>query len=58
MLERILLSAGYRVGLYTSPHLIDYNERVRIDGRPASDEVLCESFAKVEAARGDTSLTY
>ena len=58
MLERILLSAGDRVGLYTSPHLIDYNERVRIDGRPASDEVLCESFAKVEAARGDTSLTY
>ena len=58
MLERILLSAGYRVGLYTSPHLIDYNERVRIDGRPASDEVLCASFAKVEAARGDASLTY
>lgn len=58
MLERILLSAGYRVGLYTSPHLIDYNERVRIDGRPASDEVLCASFAKVEAARRDTSLTY
>lgn len=58
MLERILLSAGYRVGLYTSPHLIDYNERVRIDGRPASDEVLCASFAKVEAARGGTSLTY
>jgi dihydrofolate synthase/folylpolyglutamate synthase len=58
MLERILLCAGYRVGLYTSPHLLDYNERVRIDGRPASDEALCESFAKVEAARGDTPLTY
>jgi dihydrofolate synthase/folylpolyglutamate synthase len=58
MLERILLSAGYRVGLYTSPHLIDYNERVRIDGRPAPDAQLCESFAQVEAARGDIPLTY
>lgn len=58
LLERILLCAGYRVGLYTSPHLIDYNERVRIDGRPASDEILCEGFARVEAARADTPLTY
>ncbi len=58
MLERILLSAGYRVGLYTSPHLLDYNERVRIDGRPVSDEVLCASFAEIEKARGDTPLTY
>jgi dihydrofolate synthase/folylpolyglutamate synthase len=58
MLERILLCAGYRVGLYTSPHLIDYNERVRIDGRPASDEALCASFARVEAERGETPLTY
>jgi len=58
MLERILLCAGYRVGLYTSPHLIDYNERVRIDGRPADDAALCEGFARVEAARGDVPLTY
>ncbi len=58
MLERILLCAGYRVGLYTSPHLIDYNERVRLDGKPAGDEALCEAFARVEAARGDTPLTY
>lgn len=58
MLERILLCAGYRVGLYTSPHFIDYNERVRINGEPASDAVLCESFEEVEAARGDTALTY
>jgi len=58
MLERILLCAGYRVGLYTSPHLIDYNERVRIDGRPADDAALCEGFARVEAARGDVTLTY
>ena len=58
MLECILRCAGYRVGLYTSPHLIDYNERVRIDGRPASDAALCASFAEVEAARGGTPLTY
>ena len=51
MLERILLCAGYRVGLYTSPHLIRYNERVRIDGRPVDDEALCEGFARVEHAR-------
>jgi dihydrofolate synthase/folylpolyglutamate synthase len=58
MLETILLRAGYRVGLYTSPHLLNYNERVRIDGRPASDEALCAGFEKVEAARGDVPLTY
>ena len=58
MLERILRSAGYRVGLYTSPHLLDYNERVRIDGRPSSDGVLCDAFARVDAARGDLPLTY
>ncbi len=51
MLERILLSAGYRVGLYTSPHLLAYNERVRIDGRPAADEALCRGFERVEEAR-------
>jgi len=58
MLERILLCAGYRVGLYTSPHLLDYNERVRIDGEPVADELLAAGFAKVEAARGDVALTY
>jgi dihydrofolate synthase / folylpolyglutamate synthase len=57
-LERILLVAGYRVGLYTSPHLLDYNERVRVDGLEASDEDLAAAFARVEAARGDTPLTY
>lgn len=58
MLERILLKAGYRIGLYTSPHLLDYNERVRIDGMAASDAALCAGFARVEAARGDVPLTY
>ncbi|MBI3524407.1 MAG: bifunctional tetrahydrofolate synthase/dihydrofolate synthase [Betaproteobacteria bacterium] len=58
MLERILACAGYRVGLYTSPHLLTYNERVRIGGRPADDAALCAGFARVEAARGNTALTY
>jgi dihydrofolate synthase/folylpolyglutamate synthase len=58
MLENILKSAGYRVGLYTSPHLIHYNERVRIDGEPVSDARLIEGFKAVEAVRGDTPLTY
>ncbi|VCU70389.1 Bifunctional protein FolC [Pigmentiphaga humi] len=58
MLESILLCAGYRVGLYTSPHLLDFNERARVNGEPASDAALTEQFAAVDAARGDVSLTY
>lgn len=58
MLEAMLLAAGYRVGLYTSPHLSRYNERVRIDGRDVDDAVLCTAFAAVERARGDVWLTY
>ncbi len=58
MLEAILLAAGYRVGLYTSPHLLRYNERVRLDGREVEDAPLAEAFARVEQARGDTHLTY
>jgi dihydrofolate synthase / folylpolyglutamate synthase len=58
MLESILRSAGYRTGLYTSPHLARYNERVRVAGIEASDEALVASFAAVEAARGDVALTY
>jgi dihydrofolate synthase/folylpolyglutamate synthase len=58
MLERILHCAGYRTGCYTSPHLIDYNERVRVQLEAAGDATLCEAFEAVEAARGDTQLTY
>jgi dihydrofolate synthase/folylpolyglutamate synthase len=58
MLDAILRAAGYRVGAYTSPHLLRYNERVRIDGREVGDAALCEAFAAVEAARDDTPLTY
>ena len=58
LLEAILRAARYRTGLYTSPHLLRYNERVRIDGSPAPDDALCESFAAVESARQGVPLTY
>jgi dihydrofolate synthase/folylpolyglutamate synthase len=58
MLESILCAGGYRTGLYTSPHLLRYNERTRISGREAEDGALCEAFAAVESARGAVPLTY
>jgi dihydrofolate synthase/folylpolyglutamate synthase len=58
MLEAMLRAAGYRTGLYTSPHLLAYNERVRVAGAEVSDEALADAFAAVEAARGDVPLTY
>ncbi|WDI94709.1 bifunctional tetrahydrofolate synthase/dihydrofolate synthase [Xanthomonas campestris] len=57
-IEAIGRAAGWKVGAYTSPHLLRYNERVRIDGVEASDAQLVAAFAAVEAARGDTALTY
>ena len=58
MLEAILHCAGYRVGRYTSPHLLRYNERVRVARADARDEELAEGFAAVERARRDVPLTY
>ena len=60
ILESILSHAGYRVGCYTSPHLLRYNERVRIDQKEAGDDELCEAFKIIEAARvnSNASLTY
>jgi len=62
MLEAVLLHAGYRVGCYTSPHLLRYNERVRIGGRIATDDELRLAFERIESARvgaaGGTRLTY
>ena len=57
-IEAIGRAAGWKVGAYTSPHLLRYNERVRIDGVEASDAQLVAAFVAVEAARGDTALTY
>jgi len=58
LLDSILRAAGYRVGLYTSPHLLQFNERARVDGADASDAALVEQFEAVEAVRGDATLTY
>jgi len=58
MLESILHAAGYKVGCYTSPHLLDYNERVRIAKQQVTDVELCASFEQIEQVRGDTALTY
>jgi dihydrofolate synthase/folylpolyglutamate synthase len=58
MLESILHAAGYKVGCYTSPHLLRYNERVRIAKQQTSDAELCDSFEAIEQVRGDIEMTY
>ncbi|WP_318462791.1 bifunctional tetrahydrofolate synthase/dihydrofolate synthase [Photobacterium leiognathi] len=57
MLEAILIEAGYKVGVYSSPHLVRYNERVRINNQELDDGEHTQAFASVEAARGDISLS-
>lgn len=58
MLEAMLLAAGYKVGLYTSPHLVTFNERIRVNGDLAPDEQIVAQFHKIETLRGDVTLTY
>src|SRR5918994_482563 len=55
---RILGEAGYRVGTFTSPHLLRYNERIAIDGVEVSDEALIAAFERIDAARGEDTLTF
>lgn len=57
-LDAILRGAGYSVGSFTSPHLLHYNERIRIGGAAVADAVIMGAFARIDAARGDVSLTY
>ena len=57
-IEAIARAHGWKVGAYTSPHLLRFNERVRIDGMDADDADLVAGFDAVEGARGDTPLTY
>ena len=57
-IEAIARAAGWKDGAYTSPHLLAYNERVRIDGVDADDADLVAAFEAIEAARGETLLTY
>lgn len=57
-LESVFLAAGLRVGVYSSPHLINYTERVRIQGESPSEADFCRVFADIDAQRGDITLTY
>jgi dihydrofolate synthase / folylpolyglutamate synthase len=58
MIESIALAAGLRVCVYTSPHLLRYNERIRIDGEAVTDDALCAAFDFIDNARADVALTY
>jgi dihydrofolate synthase/folylpolyglutamate synthase len=57
-LEAIYRAQGYHVGAYSSPHILKYNERIKIDGLPVPDKLICEAFARIESVRGNTSLSY
>lgn len=54
----LLASQGLQVGLYTSPHLLHYQERIVINGEPVTEAMLCQAFEHIEQARGEISLTY
>ena len=54
----LLQAQGLRTGLFTSPHLLRYNERIRLDGVPVADADLCRAFDAIDHARGNDSLTY
>ncbi len=58
MLESVCRHAGYKTGLYTSPHLVHFEERCRINGRSAASDQMVDHFARVEAARAEVSLSY
>ena len=58
MLDALLADAGYRTACYTSPHLLRYNERIRIDGLAATDAEIITAFERVQSARQDVPLTY
>ncbi len=57
-LTQIYTEAGYKVGTLTSPHLLRFNERIALNGEPVADADIIASFERIEAARGDVSLTY
>ncbi|MGR9043824.1 MAG: bifunctional tetrahydrofolate synthase/dihydrofolate synthase [Gammaproteobacteria bacterium] len=57
-LESIYRAQGYRVGTYTSPHLLKYNERIKIQGEPVSDALICSAFERIESVRNNISLSY
>ena len=58
ILDSILRAAGYRTGAYTSPHLINYNERIVLNGKACDDDLISQAFEEVDQAREEVSLTY
>ena len=57
-MQAVALAHGHRVGLFTSPHFLFYNERIAVQGQPVDDNTIVRAFEEIEAARGDISLTY
>jgi len=57
-ISHMLGALGHRYGSYTTPHLLEYNERIQIMGQPAKDHEIVAAFERIEAARGEISLTY
>lgn len=57
-LAHVLQKSGYNVGCFTSPHVINFNERIQINGQQVSDTALCDAFAEVESYRGDFNITF
>jgi dihydrofolate synthase/folylpolyglutamate synthase len=58
MLEAALVDAGNKTGTYTSPHLVRFNERIKIDGQECTDQQICMAFCEIESSRAGISLTY
>ncbi|MBT4838655.1 MAG: bifunctional tetrahydrofolate synthase/dihydrofolate synthase [Methylococcales bacterium] len=58
MLESILVASGYQVASYTSPHIFQFNERIKINSKEVDDDLICEAFEKIEAIRQEILLTY
>jgi dihydrofolate synthase/folylpolyglutamate synthase len=57
-LQEFYFASGHKVGAYTSPHILRYNERIKINGKSVSDELICAAFEQIDKARGDISLSY
>jgi dihydrofolate synthase/folylpolyglutamate synthase len=58
LLAAIYKAQGYKVGTYTSPHILKYNERIKIDGKPVADDLICQAFEKIDDLRKNVSLSY
>ena len=58
VMENLLCHAGISVGAYTSPHLHCFNERIRLQGLPCDEGLICEAFSEIDAIRGEVSLSY